>query len=97
MNSAAYGTADAVQVCLHPTDAAAAGVVDRQPVRVASAYGSICGEASVDERVGWGTLSLTHGRTSLDASRLTSPTIDVDPLTGMPLTSGVAVTVEPAT
>lgn len=97
MNSAAYGTADAVQVCLHPTDAEAAGVGDGEGVRVASAYGSICGEASVDERIVCGTVSLTHGRSALDASRLTSPTVDVDPLTGMPLTSGVALTVEPAT
>jgi len=97
MNSAAYGTADVVQVCVHPSDAETAGIVDRQRVRVASAYGVVCGEALVDERIGSGTVSLTHGRSDLDASRLTSPTVDVDPLTGMPLTSGVAVSVEAAT
>jgi len=41
-------------------------------------------------------VSITHGRPALDASALTSPVADVDVRTGMPLTSGVAVTVEPA-
>ena len=97
MNSASYGAPDAVRVCLHLADAEAAGVVDHQRVRVTSAYGSICGEAQIDERIAPGTVSLTHGRSALDTSRLTSPTVDVDALTGMPLTSGVAVRIEAVT
>jgi len=97
MNSASYGAPDAVRVCLHLADAEAAGVVDHQRVRVTSAFGSICGEAQIDERIAPGTVSLTHGRSALDASRLTSPTVDVDALTGMPLTSGVAVRIEAVT
>jgi len=95
MNSTAYGTADDVLVELHPADAAAAGVEDGARVEVASAHGAVVGRARVGARTGPGSVSLTHGRTELHASRLASAVVDVDELTGMPLMSGVAVTVTP--
>ncbi len=96
MNSTAYGRADPVHVDLHPDDASAAGVADGQTVRVTSAHGSVIGRARVDRRTGAGSVSLTHGRPALDASALTSPVVDVDVRTGMPLTSGVPVSVAAA-
>ncbi|HWW45544.1 MAG TPA: molybdopterin-dependent oxidoreductase, partial [Acidimicrobiia bacterium] len=96
MNSTAYGTADPVQVDLNPGDAQAGGLEDGQVVRVMSAHGTVVGRARVNPRTGPGSVSLTHGRADLHASRLTSAVIEVDPLTGMPLMSGVAVSVEPS-
>ena len=63
-------------------------------VRVTSAHGTVVGRARVNPRTGPGSVSLTHGRADLHASRLTSAVVEVDPLTGMPLMSGVAVSVE---
>ena len=43
-----------------------------------------------------GTASLTHGRSTAPPGVLTSTTVDVDPLTAMPMASGLAVSVRPA-
>ena len=61
-------------------------------VTVTSAHGSIEASAALDERLRPGTVSLTHGRGDSPAGRLTSATADVDPLTAMPLASGLPVT-----
>ena len=96
MNSTAYGSPDPVEVVMNPHDAVERGVSDGQVVRVSSAHGTVTGRAHVTDRTGRGAVSLTHGRADLHASRLTSASVDVDPLTGMPRMSGVAVSVEPS-
>lgn len=94
MNATTYGTADPAEIALHPLDAAEAGVGAARSVRVTSRWGSIEGRLREDDRIGRGTVALTHGRAELSVAALISPTADVDPLTGMPLTSGVEVTIE---
>jgi len=94
MNATAYGTPDPVVVGLHPLDATAAGVQAHERVRITSRWGSIEGHLEQDDRVGRGTVALTHGRAELPVAALISPIDGVDPLTGMPLTSGVVVSIE---
>jgi anaerobic selenocysteine-containing dehydrogenase len=92
-NSIAYaGQGDEPALRLHPDDAASLGVTAPGRVRVTSAHGSIEVAAALDERLRPGTVSLTHGRGDSPAGRLTSATVDVDPLTAMPLASGLPVT-----
>ena len=93
-NSVRYaGRGDEPALRLHPDDAAGPRA-DRAPVgsrrqrpRRRSRW-----SAALDERVRPGTVSLTHGRGDSPAGRLTSATVDVDPLTAMPLASGLPVT-----
>lgn len=93
-NSIRYaGQGDEPGLRLHPVDAEALGVAGAARVRVTSAHGSIEVAAALDERVRPGTVSLTHGRGDSPSGRLTSSTVDVDPLTAMPLASGLPVTV----
>ena len=82
---------------LHPDDA----IADRRGrpgrvVVVASAHGEIVAGLAVDPGVRPGTASLTHGRSTAPPGVLTSTTVDVDPLTAMPMASGLAVSVRPA-
>jgi anaerobic selenocysteine-containing dehydrogenase len=96
-NSIRYaGAGDEPALRLHPDDAATVGVATAGRVTVTSAHGSIEAVVALDERVRPGTVSLTHGRSRSPAGRLTSATVDVDPLTAMPLASGLPVTVRPA-
>ena len=89
-------------VRLHPLDAAERGIVDGGPIALTSLSGSgsgtatACGTAVLDDRVASGAISVTHGWAIPNAGSLTSSENDVDPLTGMVLQSGVAVTVTPA-
>jgi anaerobic selenocysteine-containing dehydrogenase len=78
---------------LHPDDAARLVLDDGGRSTVASAHGEVVAVLAVDAGVRPGTASLTHGRTSSPAGVLTSATVDVDPLTTMPLASGLPVTV----
>jgi len=82
-------------VLLHPTDAAAAGVVDGQQVIVRSAQGEIVGTAHVVATIRPGVVSVPHGHEHANVNFLTS-TRDVDPVTGMARYSGVQVSVHPA-
>ena len=82
-------------VLLHPTDAAAAGVVDGQQVIVRSAQGEIVGTAHVVASIRPGVVSVPHGHEHANVNFLTS-TRDVDPVTGMARYSGVQVSVHPA-
>jgi anaerobic selenocysteine-containing dehydrogenase len=94
VNATRYGTADPAQVLVNPLDATEGGWPDGSTVRVASAHGSVVGPLVADATVARGTVSLTHGRAELDVSGLVSAHDRVDPLTGMPHASGVAVTIE---
>ncbi|HEY3832342.1 MAG TPA: molybdopterin-dependent oxidoreductase [Acidimicrobiia bacterium] len=80
---------------LNPSDAADAGVVDGDEVRVTSAHGSISTKARVDARVRRGVVSMSHGDAGASAGALVSAHEHVDPETGMPRASGVPVAVEP--
>jgi anaerobic selenocysteine-containing dehydrogenase len=100
MNSARYTAAADVlreppEVILNPDDAAAAGIADGAGVTVESAHGALEGTARVDAGVRSGVVSCTHGAFDTNAGNLTSPHSDVDPDTGMPRASGVAVTIRP--
>ena len=81
---------------LHPDDAGRHGLVDGGRSVVASAHGQVLVAVALDEGVRPGTVSLTHGRAGASAGTLTSRVVDVDPLTGMPLASGLPVTLTPA-
>ncbi|HEX4244110.1 MAG TPA: molybdopterin dinucleotide binding domain-containing protein, partial [Acidimicrobiales bacterium] len=82
---------------LHPLDAAEAGIADGTVVRVTSRAGSLVGVARVGDIIRRGAVSIPHGYAAPNVSALTSGEWDTDPLTGMVLQSGVAVTLEPVT
>jgi anaerobic selenocysteine-containing dehydrogenase len=92
LNSLTYAGDSEAQVRVHPDDAAG---LDGS-VTVTSAHGSITGSVVLDPTMRPGTVSVNHGRAGSDVARLTSATVDVDPLTGMPLASGLLVTLSPA-
>jgi anaerobic selenocysteine-containing dehydrogenase len=88
---------------MHPADAEANGVRDGDLVCVASvstsASGGASGSASTEataqctSEIRQGTVSLPHGWSRPFVNALTSTVDDVDPLTGMPLYSNLAVSV----
>jgi anaerobic selenocysteine-containing dehydrogenase len=87
MNSVGYGEREAEPVIrLHPDDAA-----NRGTVRVSSAHGAMTATVRADPAVRSGTVSVNHGRADANVGALTSATVDVDPLTGMPMATGVPV------
>jgi anaerobic selenocysteine-containing dehydrogenase len=92
------GRVDEPDVLLHPLDASDADVGDGDTVTVTSEHGVFTARARVSDEVRRGAVSVTHGWNGAAAvGRLTSAHVDCDPLTGMPLQSGVPVTVAPAT
>lgn len=73
-------------------DAAAAGLSDGGWATVRSRFGAVKGVVTIDPNLPAGILSVPHGWSgAANANQLTSGD-DVDPLTGMPLFSGLAVT-----
>lgn len=101
MNSIAYRTgpdrvtADAGFVAVHPDDAAQRGIADRSRVEVASAAGVARLEVRCDERMRPGTVSITHGMGDANVNALVSADTFVDPISGQPAMSGVAVELRP--
>ena len=83
---------DPANILIHPTDAAAAGVVDGERVCVESAFGRLSGVAKVDESIRRGAVAIPHGLADPNVSTLLSATENVDLLTGMPTYSGVPIT-----
>jgi anaerobic selenocysteine-containing dehydrogenase len=86
---------EAVEVMMHPDDAARAGVVDGQAVVVRSERGRLNARAKVDPAIRPGVVSIPHGHYGANVNILTDKNV-IDPLTGMVRYSGIAVTVEPA-
>ena len=82
---------DLPEVLVHPDDAAAAGVTDGEQVEVRSAVGAIRCILRVDPGIRRGALSVPHGYALPNVGGLTSGRVDIDPLTGMVLQSGLAV------
>lgn len=97
MNSSRYDTAvrpeDPPWVRCSPADVVALGLGDGDPVEVASAHGAVRGTVRIDDRLRAGVVSITHGWTAANVSRLTSSVADVDPLTGMVCQGAIPVTV----
>ena len=93
-NSVRYAGAGTEPVVrLHPADADAAGLVDGDRADLASAHGTMTATVAVDPQGRPGAVSVTHSAAVPGPGLLTSAHDDVDPLTGMPRASGVAVTV----
>ena len=90
------GAGDEPVLRLHPTDAEAAGLADGDRAGLASEHGSMSAVVAVDVRLRVGVASVTHGRSDGGPGELTSSTEGVDPLTGMPLASGLAVSLRPS-
>jgi anaerobic selenocysteine-containing dehydrogenase len=86
---------DRPEILIHPDDADAQGIVDGADVHVRSAYGELTGPARVDAGVGRGHVSIPHGWGDTNVNLLTSKD-EVDPITGMPLYSGLEIEVSPA-
>jgi anaerobic selenocysteine-containing dehydrogenase len=95
LNSQLTFLGDAVEVMLHPDDAASAGVADGEPVIVRSASGELTGIARIDSGMRRGAVSVPHGHSGANVNVLTSHQ-QADPLTGMARYSGVQVSVHPA-
>ena len=81
------------ELLMSPADAVAASLVDGEQVEIRSRHGETTATLRIDDTIVEGAVSLPHGRTASPVGRLTSASHDVDPLTGMPHTSGFSVTV----
>lgn len=88
------GRADVPRITLNPDDAAARGITEGQQVRVTSAHGSVDGQTAITDDVRSGTVTIPHGFGAMNVNDLTSDD-DLDPLTGMPVYSGLPIQVTP--
>jgi predicted molibdopterin-dependent oxidoreductase YjgC len=92
-----YGPDESVaSVRIHPDDAAAHGLADGDVATVSSAHGTVPAAVRLDAGVRPGVVSMTHGRRGASPGLLTSGSVDVDPLTAMPLASGLPVALSPS-
>jgi anaerobic selenocysteine-containing dehydrogenase len=73
---------------VHPQTAAAG------PATITSAAGRVDVRLAADDRVRPGVVSMSHGDLTSSPGHLVSDTDEVDPETGMPVASGIAVTIE---
>jgi anaerobic selenocysteine-containing dehydrogenase len=95
LNSQLEFLGEAVEVMIHPDDAAAAGVSDGRPLVVRSAHGELTGIAKLNPSIRRGAVSVPHGHAGANVNLLTSKD-DIDLVTGMTRYSGVPVTLHPA-
>ena len=79
---------------VHPSDASRLGLRDGERATIATKHGSCGARVQVTEVMAIGVVSLPHGASIDNVNELTT-TADADPLNGMPLLSGFAVTVTP--
>jgi anaerobic selenocysteine-containing dehydrogenase len=96
MNSVHYRNGDQFDVLIHPDDGRRAGVVDGAGVVVTSATGTVTGLARFDADLRPGAVSVPHGWGESNVNYLISSRDHIEPLTGMPLSSGTAVSITPA-
>lgn len=87
------GSGDDPVVRLNPTDAEASALADGDRAEVQSAHGAMVAVVAVDDGVRVGVASVTHSASTGGPGQLTSSSAGVDPLTGMPLASGLPVAV----
>jgi anaerobic selenocysteine-containing dehydrogenase len=95
LNSQLDFLGEELEVIVHPDDAAAARVVDGEPVAVASAGGVVVGIAKFDPSMRRGAVSVPHGHQRANVNLLTDKD-DIDRVTGMAHYSGIPVTIRPA-
>ena len=92
-NSVRYaGPGDEPLVHLHPDDARALGLDERDRVVVRSAHGSLRATVRLEPTLRPGVVSCTHGRAGSSPGSLTSSVVGVDALTTMPHASALPVT-----
>jgi anaerobic selenocysteine-containing dehydrogenase len=84
---------DRPEVLMHPDDARTAGVADGEAVEVASETGRVRLAARITETMQPGVVSISHGWADTNVNVLISSR-DLDPLTGMPRSSGTAVSLQ---
>jgi anaerobic selenocysteine-containing dehydrogenase len=83
------------EAILHPDDAAEMGITDGGRAVIRSAHGDVTMTVRIDGRTRRDTVSAPHGFTAANTARLISGD-DVDALTGMPVMTGIPVTVAPS-
>ena len=76
---------------VHPIDARAAGLSKGDRARLETDSGSVLAELQLDSELRPGVVSLSHGGYDPNVCRLTSSVERVDPLTGQPQMTGLAV------
>jgi anaerobic selenocysteine-containing dehydrogenase len=94
MNGQHFRDGDEPLVLLHTADAAAHGITDGDLVELETATGTLRLRSRVTDTTARGAVSVAHGWGEANVNRLVS-TRDLDPLTGMPRLSGIAVTIRP--
>jgi anaerobic selenocysteine-containing dehydrogenase len=87
---------DQPRMLIHPADAVTSEVGEGDRVEVTSPFGSVRATAHLDPDIRPGVVSLPHGFADANVNLLTTSAEDVDPLTGMPMFTGVPVTVSKA-
>lgn len=87
--------ADRTAIVMNPEDVAEAGLAEGAPAIVRSPHGQLAGTVHIDATLRRGVMNVPHGFTGMNANQLTS-LHDIDPLTGMPIFSGLPVSVVPA-
>jgi anaerobic selenocysteine-containing dehydrogenase len=95
MESESSGKGDPPDLFVHPSDATAHDIVHGGLVRISSVSGSVVASARLDDRMVPGAVFLPHGFSAPNVGDLTSGTLGVDPLSGMVLQSGLAVSLNP--
>jgi anaerobic selenocysteine-containing dehydrogenase len=87
---------------VHPDDLAALGVASGEPIEIRSAHGCIVARAEADETLRRGVVSITHGfdtcaeagapgNAGVNVNRLTSATLDREPINAMPRLTALPV------
>ena len=85
------------EAIMHPDDARRLGIDDGQQIVVVSVNGALDTTARLDARIRRGVVATPHGFVDANAANLTSGAPgQVDAITGMPYTTGLAVDVRPA-
>jgi anaerobic selenocysteine-containing dehydrogenase len=100
VNSAAYAVPELAErelpvAVLHPADAARLEITEGMRVTVSTDAGKVQATAHLDGNIRTGAVSLTHGWVGKNVNDLIGR-YDVDPLTGQPRMSAIAVNVAPA-
>jgi predicted molibdopterin-dependent oxidoreductase YjgC len=83
------------EVFLHSTDATAACIEDGGWMIIRSEKGEMVGIARVDDKMRHRVVSVPHGFDQQANVNLLTDAKRLDPLTGMPCFSGLAVTIHP--
>lgn len=91
-NSLAPRTPAGPTLLVHPADAARHGLADGDTTEVATVHGACRATVELSDAMLPGVVSLPHAYAAANVNHLTS-TADIDPLNGMPILSGFAVTI----